>query len=126
MTKEVLNDKGWDNFAQAVAEQSTSEKTDNPAVDPISITRDRMKQLLDNVTLSTLTELTVLRDEIDNLMRTIRFRNDHLLNQVEAHVEFSCQAIETKKIVSDGLASIKEKFANGKAVPLGITLKAET
>ena len=71
-----------------ILSQFIKDKVD-PAPSAEGVAKERMEQLLANITTSTLNELRELRDEIDNLIRTVQARHDIILNACYQHVDYS-------------------------------------
>lgn len=85
----------------------------DPAPTPEGVAKERMEQLLANITTNTLNELRELRDEIDNLIRTVQSRHDTILSACYQHVEYSTSTITCKEIIKGNLSKIAADFKNG-------------
>lgn len=85
----------------------------DPGIDSVTFAHNNMKDLVSKISGKTLEELTLLRDEIDNLMIAIRNRNERIVNDIVQYTEFCVGAIKTKEIVSDSVRAIRDDF-NGK------------
>lgn len=85
----------------------------DPAPTAEGVAKERMEQLLANITTSTLNELRELRDEIDNLIRTVQARHDTILNACYQHVDYSTSTIMCKEIIKGNLSKIATDFKNG-------------
>lgn len=106
------NANGWDNLQKEVAQQT--EAKPNPGLDPVTAAHNNMRGIVEKLSGATLAELTVLRDEIDNLMIAIRNRDNALIESIVQHAEFCKNAIQTKQIVNDSIKTIQNDF-NGKS-----------
>lgn len=94
----------------------------DPGIDSVTFAHNNMNDLVAKISGKTLEELTLLRDEIDSLMISIRTRNEQIIQDIVQYTEFCIGAIKTKQIVSDSVRAIKNDF-NGK--PMVVTSKLE-
>lgn len=98
----------------------------DPAPTPENVAKERMEQLLANITTNTLNELRELRDEIDNLIRTVQARHDTILSACYQHVEYASSTITCKEIIKGNLSKIAADFKNGHdPVPKTVTVQSE-
>jgi hypothetical protein len=98
----------------------------DPAPTAEGVAKERMEQLLANITTSTLNELRELRDEIDNLIRTVQARHDTILNACYQHVDYSTSTIMCKEIIKGNLSKIATDFKNGyDPVPKTVTVEKQ-
>ncbi len=89
---------------------------DDPAPDPVELASNRASELANNISSSALDQLRQARDDIDNLMRSIKARQEAVASDIVALAQFATDAIQAKLVISDGIQRLSERI-RPKAAP---------
>lgn len=89
----------------------------DPAPNPTAIHRERLVQVVNNISLQSLDELRAMRDQVDALMMAISEREGTVLHDVEEFANIAQSALDTKKIIGDALAALQARFAASELHP---------
>ena len=73
---------------------------------------ERLRSYVNNVTLTSLNEISALREECAELIRTVHDRQELLLQQIHSYSVMAKSLLESKKIMADAIAGINEQFKN--------------
>lgn len=93
--------------------------TADPAPEATVLPTERAQQIVRNISATTLDELAKLRDELDDLMRAVRAREETVARVLEEHAGFAQEAIRCKLVIADSIVTLRKSFENG-APPLRI------
>lgn len=93
--------------AEAVAEKNGTD----PAPSPLDITHDRAERVMQDVTDHSLLHMTMMRDEVDEMMRDIRTGHDAIVAAMREHARIAVKAVELKEIATTYMASLREQIA---------------
>lgn len=83
----------------------------DPAPSLTDVAADQLVKLTNNLTQQGLVELRRLRDEADALMIGLRKRDESLIAQITDHRDNVARVLESKEVMAEHLAKLKELFA---------------
>jgi hypothetical protein len=87
------------------------------APDETEVHRERLRSYVNNFTLTALNEMSDLRDECGELIRTVHECQETLLHQIDAFSMMARSLRESKKIMSEALHEITDQFKTLPIVP---------
>lgn len=94
----------------------------DPAPTPQDVANEKLNTLLSSITTHTLDQLREMRDEIDNLMRAVQSRHDHIGSAFSEYVAYASSSISAKEIIAEQIKRMKDDFNNGVNIPKNVTV----
>jgi vacuolar-type H+-ATPase subunit I/STV1 len=89
---------------------TTDVRAADPAIPPAEIARTRAQQLVGNITSAAIERLGHMRDQLDDLMRAVRGRDEKIVEIIAEHAAFADQAVKTCSIVGETLVKLRAEM----------------
>ena len=97
----------------AIAQLAEATRADDPAPSPTYLPMERTLANVRNISATASDELRKLRDEADQLLRTIALREDALSAAIREHAKFSEDAILSSGIMMESMVKLRQHFEGG-------------
>lgn len=85
----------------------------DPAPSMYEIAEKKAAGLVGDISSKTVAELRALRDEIDELIRTITDREATITAAIAEHAAFAASAIDVKSVVAETVKRLRAQIENG-------------
>lgn len=93
--------------------QRADQDTGDPAPSSTVLPTERAQQIVRNISATALDEISKLRDELDDLMRAVKKREDVVMGVVQDFARFSEEAIRCKLVIADSVVGLRKSFEEG-------------
>jgi ABC-type transporter Mla subunit MlaD len=78
----------------------------DPAIPAAEIARTRAQQLVGNISGASIERLSQMRDQLDDLMRAVRARDEKITDIIAEHAAFADQSIKVVAVVGETLSKL--------------------
>jgi hypothetical protein len=110
---ETINKAIVDEMQDAVNEHNAIVTAEDPAPCPQTITMRRLDELLAQVSDHAVSQLRILRDDVDSTIRAIQERQNTVRLHFEDHVGNVISAVKFREVAAEHLTNVRERFARG-------------